>query len=99
MVAGCTGSAKSDPYAYTSGNLVAPPTVQLCAEVKPPEAEATVVVSGQELPDAEPSCVEIYEGNHQLSATAEGYEPYEEVIDVYADTNHTITLTAKKVEE
>lgn len=99
LVAGCAGSTKSDPYAYTSGNLVAPPTVQLCVEVTPPEADATVTASGQELPDADPSCVEVYEGDIQVSATAEGYEPYEEVVQVYGDTDHTVSLTATKAPE
>jgi hypothetical protein len=89
----CSGiKATGDTEVYTSGNLVAPPMVQLCIEVSPPEADATVTASGQTMPEAEPSCVQVYEGSIQLTASAEGYAPYEETLEVYVDTNHTITL-------
>jgi len=95
MIAGCADKSGETEY-YVSGNLMPPPQVELCVTVAPPEAEATVTANGQELPDADPSCATVYEGSISVTATAEGYAPHEEVLEVYADTTHKITLSAEE---
>ena len=83
LLAGCVTGA-------TSGNLVAPPMIELCVEVEPPEAEAAVTIDGWALEDD--GCNEVYEGPVTVEATAEGYQDYAEELEVYAPTTHTIEL-------
>lgn len=86
MAVGCDGITTGT----TSGNLVAPPPVELCVEVSP--EEATVTLDGVAF-DTEAGCQETWEGTHELAAEAEGYEPYSETIEIYEDTTKEITLT------
>ena len=85
LLAGCVTGA-------TSGNLVAPPMIELCVEVEPPEAEAAVTIDGWALEDD--GCNEV-EGwtTHTVEATAEGYQDYAEDVEVEED------LTIKEVME
>jgi len=72
----------------TSGNLVAPPMYEVCVTVVPPDATVTI--------DAEPvdadGCLDVYEGSHQLDASAEGYVPYSETINVTENTTYDVVL-------
>jgi len=72
----------------TSGNLVAPPQVQLCVEVVPDEA--TVSVDGVEWTDER--CEDVWEGLHTVDAVAEGYEDYSEEVMVDSPTTHEVTM-------
>lgn len=85
VVTGCSGGG-------AVGNLVAPPMVELCVTVEPAEAE--VAVDGAPL-DAD-GCNTVYEGEHTVTATADGYAPYEEQVEVTGDTDHDITMTAAR---
>jgi hypothetical protein len=75
----------------TSGNLVAPPMVELCVTVEP--STATVSVDGSPLDET--LCRGVYEGSHDLTAEAKGYVPYSAVVEVYADTVEDIVMTKK----
>lgn len=85
MAVGCDGITTGT----TSGNLVAPPPVELCVEVSP--EEATVTLDGQAF-DTEAGCQEVWEGSHTLAADAEGYAPYTETFDLWEDTTKSIAL-------
>lgn len=78
-VVACSGgkSGPKDDFGPT-GNLVAPPTVQVCVTVEP--AEAKVQVQGIALDSL--NCIDIYGGSAQVIAEAEGYEKYDETVDV-----------------
>ena len=83
---GCEG------IATTSGNLVAPPSYELCVTVQP--AEAVAAVDGDAF-EAD-GCLSVWEGSHTLTAEAEGYVPYTEDIEVVEDTTHDIVMTAEE---
>jgi hypothetical protein len=81
---GCDGIVST-----SSGNLVAPPMVELCVNLDP--VEAVALVDGQDF-EAD-GCLDVYEGSHFLQAEAEGYLPYAETIEVNGDTTHDIVMT------
>ena len=57
------------------GNLMAPPSIELCLTVEPPEAKVTV--NGNGLING---CAPAYEGQGvSIAAEAPGYEPYSEL--------------------
>jgi hypothetical protein len=90
LLVGCAGAiVLVSCGGATSGNLVAPPQVELCVTVEPPTA--AVMVDEREVPES--GCLSIYEGTHELTAEAEGYEPYAESIEVSDDTTHDIVMT------
>lgn len=70
------------------GNLVAPPGHELCVTVDP--ADAAVQIDGIDLEDD--GCSSVYEGSHEVSASAEGYVTHTETVDVLEDTTLDITL-------
>ena len=74
-----------------TGNLMPPPMVELCIEVEPKMAQVTV----RGVPVSSGKCVEMFSTLVQVEATAEGYEPYKENLDVLAadkKMNHAIRL-------
>ena len=85
LVTACSGDDD-----FVTGNLVAPPSAQICIDATPPEAAVKVYGS----PVGEDGCEIVEQGEVRLTAEAEGYEPYEETLQVSEDTRHTITLTA-----
>lgn len=86
LAVGCDGGS----IGTTSGNLVAPPEVELCVNATP--EEAAVQIDGQDL-NVETGCNSVWEGSHEITATAEGYDPYSETVEVYGDTTKEIVLT------
>jgi len=82
---GCAGGEEE----FVTGNLVAPPTVQLCVDATPPEA--TVKVDGGAL--GEDGCVMVMEGDVAITAEAEGYDAHEETLQVTAEMKHSVALT------
>jgi hypothetical protein len=92
VLAGCTSGTKDETdTVFTSGNLIAPPTFELCVTVEP--VTATVTVDGTALPKS--GCADVYEGSHDLAAEAKGYVPYAETIDVLEDTTYPIVMEPK----
>lgn len=83
MVASCEGT--------TSGNLVAPAEAVLCVDVKPDEAPATIRYNSAPVESAD-GCMSVYQGTIEVRVEAEGYRPYIESHEVYADTNLEVTL-------
>lgn len=83
MIASCEST--------TSGNLVAPAEATLCVDVKPDEAVATIQYN-QTPVEAESGCADVYQGTVEVRVEAEGYQPYIESHEVYADTNLQVTL-------
>jgi len=79
----------------TSGNLMAPPMVELCIEVEPETAE--VQVDGIAVVDGD--CSQVYEGIVTIEATADGYQDYSEDVEVYETTTHSIEMTPEVVED
>ena len=77
-----------------SGNLMPAPNFELCIEVEPEEAE--VLVDTYPVPDG--SCTSVYMEMVQITATADGYEDYEQTITVSEDITHTITMTPESEE-
>lgn len=72
-----------------TGNLVSPPMVQLCTTVEP--AEATVLVNNGALD--EDGCTSVCDGcSVSITATADGYQDYEETLVVNGDSDHSIEL-------
>jgi hypothetical protein len=71
------------------GNLMAPPTVELCVTAEP--AEAKVQVNGEDLPDG--GCARVYQGAVEISASAQGYQPLNEQLTVSGPTKHTVRLS------
>ena len=61
-----------------TGNLMPPPMVALCVEATP--STAKVLVNAREPDDR--GCVDTYNGTATVTATAEGYVPYEEKVDL-----------------
>jgi hypothetical protein len=82
LVLGC-------PTGAVSGNLVAPPMFELCVTAEP--STAAVQIDGVDL-EAD-GCSSVYEGDHQLTASAEGYATYDESVSVTQDTDVDIVLT------
>jgi hypothetical protein len=74
----------------TSGNLVAPPMHELCLETDPDSA----IVTANAMDVAADGCTVLDEGDVSLTATADGFEPYEEVIRLLSPTTHTIEMIA-----
>jgi len=77
-----------------SGNLMPAPNFELCIEVEP--ETANVIVDYSEVLDGE--CTNVYAPSAQVTATAEGYQDYEETIAVSEDSTHTITMTPESEE-
>ena len=77
-----------------SGNLMPAPTFELCIEVEP--ETANVIVDSSEVLDGE--CRNVYAPSAQVTATAEGYQDYEQIIDISEDTTHTITMIPESEE-
>lgn len=76
--------------AAVSGNLVAPPLVELCITAEPETAEVKLDVATLD----EAGCAPVYQASVvSIVATAEGYEDYEESLSVEADMTHAIALT------
>jgi hypothetical protein len=82
---------KEETGSFTSGNLVAPPEVELCVTVEP--AEAVVTVDGAPL--AKGGCQSVYEGTHALHAEATGYRPFDQSVDVTKDMTFPIAMEPK----
>ena len=90
MILGCSGGGDV-------GNTAPPPPATLCVDSEPPTAE--VLVDGFEL--GEDGCTTIYSqgfGGPEpawVTATADGYEPYEESVNVTSGgtTNHSVVMT------
>ena len=76
-----------------SGNLMPAPSLELCIEVEPEEAEVLVDTA----PVADGACTYVYTEEVQITATAEGYEDYMETVPVPEDMTHTITMTPLEV--
>ena len=100
VIIGCSGGPDPEPEVYVSGNLVAPPMLELCVEVSPEEAseEATVTTNSQPLPSTEPRCASVYEGTVTLEASAPGFEDYSEELVLTGDTTHTIEMVPEETE-
>ncbi len=76
---------------FTTGNLVAPATVQLCLEVTPDEAVSTVGSWGDVEGDG---CTAVYASSDIVVTTvAEGYETHNETLSITEDSTLTIELT------
>jgi|GEM_PF-5321062 len=78
-----------------SGNLMPQPSFELCIEVEP--ENAAVLVESQ--PVADGTCTEVYYTLIQVQATAEGYQDYEETIQVTESTTHSINMIPVDGEE
>jgi len=87
LVTACSGGDDDDDF--VTGNLVAPPSAELCVDATPPEA--TVQIYGSPL--GEDGCQIVELGEVRITAEAEGHGPYEETLQVSEDTRHAITLT------
>ena len=73
-----------------SGNLVAPPMYELCITAEPSTAAVTIDQNALEAD----GCSQVYEGEHVVAATAEGYTPHEETVTVTGNTQLTVVLVA-----
>lgn len=93
MALGCTGFGNNinDDMGYVTGNLVAPPMVQLCVKATPDTA--TVEIDGQTL--GETGCQDAWEGSSALiRVSAEGFETHEQTIAVQrGEETVDVTLT------
>lgn len=99
MVNACVG---------TSGNLMAPPLVQLCIDVEPETAtvtlsdsymyEDTAYTGGTDsLAITNGECTHVDEySSVTISATADGYQDYSEEIVVEGKTTHAIEMTVEE---
>ncbi|MFT5679480.1 MAG: hypothetical protein ACI8RZ_000384 [Myxococcota bacterium] len=90
-IIGC-GKGTSEPFSVTSGNLVAPASVELCVTVDPDTAE--VSINGQVMA-ADDRCTSTYEGSSTITAEAEGYADHSETVEAYADTEHHVAMVAE----
>ena len=61
-------------------------------EITPEEAEPAIQFNATLLPEGT-DCMDVYEGSVRVQATAEGYEDYEEELEIYEDTTLEIVLT------
>ena len=91
LIAGAGAAVAVSACETTTGNLVAPPQVELCLDVEPEGLEFPVDVNGIRV-DA-PGCEDVYVGDQLLQADVEGYELYEVLIGVTEPTEHTVVLT------
>ena len=100
VIIGCSSGTDPERELYVSGNLVAPPMLELCVEVSPEEAsaDATVTANSQALPSTDPRCTSIYEGPVTLEASAPGFADYTEALELTDDTNHTIVMVPEETE-
>lgn len=100
LIIGCSEVTNPEPEVYVSGNLVAPPMLELCIEVSPEEAaaEATVTADSQPLSSTVPPCISVYEGTVIIGAIAEGFQEYRDEFELTADTTHTITMVPEEEE-
>jgi hypothetical protein len=84
------------------GNLVAPPSVEVCTTVTPADAEAFVTVTGGEglwtTPVDEEGCSEVSGSSAVVEASADGYEDYLATVPLEGeDITHDIELVAVAV--
>ena len=77
----------------TVGNYF-PPGPELCVDSVP--ADAQVLVDRYELRDD--GCTEVYDDSAIVTATAEGYLPFEETVDVGFSGTTTFTVVMTKDE-
>jgi len=91
LIAGAGAAVAVSACETTTGNLIAPPQVELCLEVEPEGLEFPVNVSGTRV--NAPGCEDVYVGEHLIQVDVEGYEFYEALLVLDAPTEHTIALT------
>lgn len=90
MLASCEGAV--------SGNLVAPAEAELCVDVMPEAAMASLQFNNAPV-ESEDGCAQVYEGTVEVRAEAEGYQPYIETHEVYGDTRLEVTLQPEAAEQ